>query len=118
MKETIKCWFIANIESISAFLLISIIFRYEAYSKTIPENIQVTTLNWIIIGFFTLFAFVFSTIIAVYTYKNFSEVVSRRMIWRNSNVSMFDERLKYSINRFGITFVCITFFVINIFMFF
>jgi len=118
MKETIKCWLIANIESIIAFLVISIFLRYKAYVKTIPEDIHISTLHWIIIGFFTFFGLVFSTIIAVYTYKNFSEVVSRRMIWRNSNVSMFNDRLKYSINRFGSTFACILFLLINIYMFF
>ena len=36
----------------------------------------------------------------IYTFKNFDEVTSRRMLWRNSNVSLFDTRLRYTINRF------------------
>lgn len=118
MKETIKCWIIANLESISVFFIFSIILRYKSFEKTMPYDIRMTTLNWCLIGALIIFGLIFSTIVAVYTYNNFSEVVSRRMIWRNSNVSMFNERLKYSINRFGGSFVCILFFLINIYMFF
>jgi len=39
--------------------------------------------------------------IARYTFRNFDEVVSRRMLYRNSNVSLFELRWKYTLNRFG-----------------
>jgi len=118
MKETLKCWLIANVESISTIFVISIILRYKSYEKTLPNGIEISTSNWYLIGALILLGLIFSTIVAVFTYNNFREVVSRQMIWRNSNVSMFNERLKYSINRFGGAFICISLFLINIFMFF
>ena len=46
--------------------------------------------------------------IGIYTARNMDEVVSRRMLWSNSNVSMFDMTLKYSLNRFMVAFVYFT----------
>lgn len=43
---------------------------------------------------------VFALEITVYVYRNFAEVVSRRMLYRNSSVEMFDIRLKYCIHQF------------------
>jgi len=50
--------------------------------------------------------------VAIYTYNNFDEVVSRRMLWRNSNVSLFNEQLKYSIGRFIASFFFFLFVVL------
>lgn len=44
----------------------------------------------------------------IYTYKNFEEVVSQQFKYRNSNVEKFDYRLKYSWDRFRVTFlICV-----------
>ena len=50
-------------------------------------------------------ATVISTAAAAFTAINFDEVVSRRMRYVNSNVSMFENTLKYTINRFIATFL-------------
>lgn len=47
---------------------------------------------------------VLATIAAVFTFKNFGEVVSRRMLYINSNASLFDIAAKYTLNRFVATF--------------
>lgn len=39
-------------------------------------------------------------LIARYCYSNFDEVVSRRMLYRNSSVSLFEEQGKYALSRF------------------
>jgi hypothetical protein len=39
--------------------------------------------------------------IARYVYLHFDEVVSRRMLWRNSNVELFDIEWKYVLDRFS-----------------
>ncbi len=37
--------------------------------------------------------------IAIYAYRNYDEVVSRRFLYRNSNVSVFEHAWKYAFNR-------------------
>ena len=57
-----------------------------------PETIVMvksTLLKMAIVGSFVALG------ITIYVYKNFAEVVSRRMLYRNSYVEMFDIKLKY-----------------------
>lgn len=54
----------------------------------------------IMVGIITLLSLVASVYASIYTYQNFDEVVSRRMLWRNSNVSLFEEQAKYTYDRF------------------
>jgi len=49
-----------------------------------------------------LLSLVVSARVAMHTYQNFDEVVSRRMLWRNSNVSLFEAQAKYTYDRFVI----------------
>lgn len=44
-----------------------------------------------------------AAVVAVFTFKNFGEVVSRRMLYINSNASLFDIAAKYTFNRFVAT---------------
>ena len=46
--------------------------------------------------------------IGIYTAINMDDVVSRRMLYVNSDVDMFDMTLKYSLNRFMAAFVYIS----------
>ena len=67
-----------------------------------PETIAMvksTLLKMTVIGAFIALE------ITIYVYRNFSEVVSRRMLYRNSSVGLFDIRLKYSIHQFFESFV-------------
>lgn len=47
-----------------------------------------------------IIASVISAVIAVYAYKNIGEVLSRRMLYRNSNVSLFEYSWLYTLDRF------------------
>lgn len=73
----------------------------ELYSFN-PETIAMvksTLLKMTLIGAFVALE------ITIYVYRNFSEVVSRRMLYRNSSVGLFDIKLKYSIHQFFESFV-------------
>jgi len=68
--------------------------------------IEDTTDKELFSSFITWFWILFSvaTVIsgwlAYYTYVNIREVVSRRMLWRNSNVSLFEFSWLYTLDRF------------------
>ena len=47
----------------------------------------------------TLMSFIGAIFIAIYANRNFDEVVSRRFLYRNSNVAVFHERWRYTFNR-------------------
>ncbi|MDR0982490.1 MAG: hypothetical protein LBM07_04515 [Culturomica sp.] len=71
-------------------------------AKNDPEYANSVMLSPIINKFWTVFiiASVISVFVAVYTYINIDEVLSRRMLWRNSNVSIFEYSLLYTLDRF------------------
>ena len=74
-------------------------------SMTSHERTLYTTVPWIV---FSIISF-FSGWLAIYAYNNFEEVVSRRMMWRNSNVSLFEIAIKYAFERFcSISFSFVT----------
>ena len=77
--------------------------------------------NYIMKWFWSLFGFasVVSAWLAYYTYKNIQEVLSRRMLWRNSNVSLYEYTWKYTLERFcNITVSIVTCLLWLIFIFF
>lgn len=45
-----------------------------------------------------------AAVVAVFTFRNFDEVVSRRMLYANSNASLFGIATMYTFNRFVATF--------------
>lgn len=51
---------------------------------------------------------------AVVAFLNFDEVVSRRMLYRNSSASMFEEQFKYSIAVFADSTTAVTLFIFSI----
>jgi hypothetical protein len=57
---------------------------------------------WVIILYWTVLVIVsiISGVIAAYAYDNIDEVVSRRMLYRNSNVSLFEFTWRYTLDRF------------------
>lgn len=54
----------------------------------------------ILLGIMLLIGCTFAMVVTVYVWKNFSEVTSKRMLYRNSPVEMFNIRLKYCIHQF------------------
>lgn len=112
MNSTIKCWLIANLETLGGvsflFFLFACSIHGNSYTKVAqPTDGHIPISHWIIIGMTILIAIYFSILVAIFTYRNFDEVVDRRMLWRNSNVSLFHAQLKYSLSRFGYTFLLI-----------
>ena len=82
-----------------AFLFVLSFTGRFVFSPETLSMVKSTLLKMAIIG--ALFALE----ITIYVYRNFDEVVSRRMLYRNSSVDMFDIRLKYCIHQFFETFV-------------
>ena len=53
---------------------------------------------------------VIAVIVAIFTFRNFNEVVSRRILFINSNVSLFEIAGMYTFNRFVATFSSVSVF--------
>jgi|GEM_PF-1056541 hypothetical protein len=69
----------------------------EALTET-----QIALYEHIRMWFWIIFSVVsaISGYLAFYTFVNFDEVTSRRMLWRNSNVSLFEISMLYTLDRF------------------
>ena len=52
-------------------------------------------------------ALLFALFSSIYAYRNFDDVVSRRFLYRNSNVSVFEVQWKYTFNRFYAGFMTV-----------
>jgi membrane protease YdiL (CAAX protease family) len=64
-----------------------------------------------------VFTFFLAILTAIYTYKNYNEVISRRFRWRSSNVDIFSARLKYTISRFFASMIIYSVYVITLISF-
>lgn len=61
------------------------------------------TVNGVGVAIYFILSFVLSIIAAVFGFRNFDDVVDRRWLFRNSNVSIYEEEWKYALNRFAVT---------------
>lgn len=68
--------------------------EFEIIMETAAERFEWGWLIWLSIP-----ALAFGVYTAVYANRNFDDVVSRRFLYRNSNVSVFEQRWKYTLNR-------------------
>ena len=73
----------------------------ELFSQA-AERFRWSWLIWI-----SVIAFPFGIYTSVYANQNFDDVVSRRFLYRNSNVSVFEVRWKYTFNRFYAGFMTV-----------
>lgn len=94
-------------------IVISIIKGIEDYPFSIEKTNILLRWCWI---FFSV-GIIISGPLAYYTYVNIDEVVSRRMLYRNSNVDLFEFTWKYVLDRFfsitaSIFICCFTFYLI------
>ncbi|MDR0829702.1 MAG: hypothetical protein LBN95_06285 [Prevotellaceae bacterium] len=71
-------------------------------NKDWVANIDRAMFSHFTVWFWWLFsiASLISAFLAYYTFVNFDEVTSRRMLWRNSNVNLFEISLLYTLDRF------------------
>lgn len=90
--------------SISRYILFCFLMFYSLYfgENTEANSVEMEAgkslvIRIIWIGF--VCSHLLALLLAVYTYRNFDEVVSRRMLYRNSAVDMFEEQMKYTICR-------------------
>ena len=75
-----------------------------------PDTIGGATLPWMPSALIAngAVSLVVALAIGIYTAINMDDIVSRRMLYVNSDVGMFDMTLKYSLNRFMAAFVYIS----------
>ena len=100
-QKTFYCWIIANLETIFSICCILAIALMEA--TTFDKLVSEAFVNWFLLPYGIIVVVVGiggSVVVAKYTWDNFKEVVSRRMLWRSSNVRLFQKRLEYSASRF------------------
>ena len=93
--------------SMILFLLMLAGYIYVIVS---PDTIGSATLPWMPSALIAngAVSLVVALAIGIYTAINMDDVVSRRMLYVNSDVGMFDMTVKYSLNRFMAAFVYIS----------
>ena len=102
--KTLMCWLIANLES---HLIIIFLCALMYKLNTSPNHVQIIFSKFLapesisLLIILVILAFIFSLWTAIFTYKNFNEVISRQFRWRNSNVEIFSSRLYYTSSRFA-----------------
>lgn len=97
--KTFICWLIACASEIIMgleFFAIVIIKSNNLIIKDMSSNKEASDYFFI---FSCLATLIFAIFIMIYTYRNIDEVISRQFKWKNSRVSTFDYRLKYSLSR-------------------
>lgn len=81
----------------------------------LDEMLERVSWSWLIWA--AIFSFAFGLAGAIYANRNFDDVVSRRFLYRNSDVSVFEEQWKYTFNRFFACFMAITLIAFEIMLF-
>ncbi len=110
--KTFNCWLISNLEFILViYLFIVIGGGSEIFQLSLPTN---KTLATTLLIFSFIVTLSFAIYIAIYSWKNFDEVTSRRMLWRNSNAAIFQIKLAYVFSRFSASFFTIGIFFLII----
>ena len=118
MRNTFYSWLIANMECIAvvvAFICVVFSSMGDGESLVDVQNQEVVkasihpTIGLTLLGLTALLTLISSVVIAIFTWRNFDEVVSRRTLFRNSNSALFSMRLLYTCSRFATAFVIIGF---------
>lgn len=99
--NTFKCWLIAQTEVLGGLVFILGILLMQDDGAILKTEILPSYLKsiWLLTTIASA-AFVLSTMITIFTWRNFEEVVSRSLVWRRSNVDLFSMKIKYSLNIF------------------
>jgi len=100
--KTFVSFFLANMGFMVFIGLCFILTEYDAFTNEINLGLSARTANILKVTTFLQIPVVlyFAVRGAMFTYKNFDEVWSRRMSWKNSNVDKLEARLTYSIKIF------------------
>lgn len=89
--RTFVCWLLSKLKILAGagiFFGIGILASLNSLSKSFL----------ILVGVSDLIGFALAVWAAVFAYRNFDEVYSRRERWRNSNVEKLDSRFRYSLH--------------------
>jgi hypothetical protein len=106
--KTFYCWLLAN--AIGPLLVVEVIVfanlcAHYAEDNGMPPGKMVAIYS----STHFLISFILSLVVAIwvcrFTWSNIYEVVSRRFLYRNSNINTFSFRLKYSIKKWFASFV-------------
>lgn len=95
----VKSWKAAIVTIVGVLVLLGLLVFHKELD--VPSSVKI----WGIVC--ASIAFVLGLILSVASYRNFDEVVSRRFLYRNSCVSVFEERFKYAITRFYVGFIAV-----------
>ena len=100
--KTFISYFLANMGFMVFIGALFILAEYDAFTNEIKLGVSVRTVNILKVTTFLQIpvALYFAVRGAMFTYKNFDEVWSRRMSWKNSNVDKLEAKLTYSIKIF------------------
>lgn len=106
--KTFLCWLISRSPKTILFIEVLIILFLNEEHIVISNVLSDKSVMLKFLLSAGILSIIFPLLIMIYTYKNFEEVVSQQFKYRNSNVEKFDYRLKYSWDRFRVTFlICV-----------
>ena len=91
---------------------------HEPDSTTLMLDEMLERVSWSWLIWAAVFSSVFGLAGAIYANRNFDEVVSRRFLYRNSDVSVFEEQWKYTFNRFYAFFMATMAIALELMLFF
>lgn len=89
--RTFICWMLSKLKGIAGLGLIGALCLLLGWDNIDSNSVIPILMIAIPVDI------VLSVWAGVFTYKNFDEVFSRSSRWRNSNVTKFDMRFKYSV---------------------
>lgn len=91
---------------------------HEPDSTTLMLDEMLERVSWSWLIWAAVISSVFGLAGAIYANRNFDEVVSMRFLYRNSDVSVFEEQCKYTFNRFYACFMATMAIALELMMFF
>lgn len=91
---------VLNLLIVAAVYVVLLVFGFAGYGKQEPffTSVLWATLPACIVSLLV------AVLVAVFTCRNMDEVVSRRMLYHNSRVNLFEIKWMYTFNRFVTTF--------------
>ena len=91
---------------------------HEPDSTTLMLDEMLERVSWSWLIWAAVFSFAFGLVGAIYANRNFDEVVSRRFLYRNSALSVFEVQWKYTFNRFYACFMATMAIALELMLFF
>lgn len=103
--KTFLCWLISRSPKTILFIEVLVILFLNEKHIVISDVLSDKSVMFKFLLSASILSIIISLLIMIYTYKNFEEVVSQQFKYKSSNVEKFDYRLKYSWDRFKVTFI-------------